>query len=168
MLAAHLGGGRAWATIWVLMIMAGVAFLATGYVLARTAANPVRAALLWTANPLLIVELVTAGHLDIILRPTAQLQANPEALAAFERAAATWENLITTEITVVVDVDYGTTRFFTTSSATGAFSYKVPLTGLPGWLSVLTRIDPLTYVVGPMRHAVFTQLPLPPIALHYL
>ena len=24
-----------------------------------------------------------------------------------------------------------------------------PLTGLPGWLSVLTRIDPLTYVVGP-------------------
>src|SRR5713101_2407584 len=25
-----------------------------------------------------------------------------------------------------------------------------PLTGLPGWLSVLTRIDPLTYVVGPV------------------
>ncbi len=24
-----------------------------------------------------------------------------------------------------------------------------PLTGLPAWLSVLTRIDPLTYVVGP-------------------
>jgi ABC-2 type transport system permease protein len=35
-----------------------------------------------------------------------------------------------------------------------------PLTGLPGWLSVLTRIDPLTYVVGPMRHAVFTHLNL--------
>jgi ABC-2 type transport system permease protein len=33
-----------------------------------------------------------------------------------------------------------------------------PLTGLPGWLSVLTRIDPLTYVVGPMRHAVFSHL----------
>ncbi len=39
-----------------------------------------------------------------------------------------------------------------------------PLTGLPGWLSVLTRIDPLTYVVGPMRHAVFTHLNLPPYA----
>jgi ABC-2 type transport system permease protein len=37
-----------------------------------------------------------------------------------------------------------------------------PLTGLPGWLSVLTRIDPLTYVVGPMRHAVFSHLDLPP------
>jgi ABC-2 type transport system permease protein len=35
-----------------------------------------------------------------------------------------------------------------------------PLNGLPGWLSVLTRIDPLTYVVGPMRHAVFNHLSL--------
>jgi ABC-2 type transport system permease protein len=30
-----------------------------------------------------------------------------------------------------------------------------PLTGLPGWLSVLTRLDPLTYVVDPMRRQVF-------------
>jgi ABC-2 type transport system permease protein len=33
-----------------------------------------------------------------------------------------------------------------------------PLTGLPAWLAILTRLDPLTYVVGPMRHAVFTHL----------
>jgi ABC-2 type transport system permease protein len=39
-----------------------------------------------------------------------------------------------------------------------------PLAGLPGWLSVLTRIDPLTYVVGPMRHAVFSHLDLSPLA----
>ena len=37
-----------------------------------------------------------------------------------------------------------------------------PLTGLPGWLTVLTRLDPLTYVVGPMRHLVFGHLDLPP------
>jgi daunorubicin resistance ABC transporter membrane protein len=37
-----------------------------------------------------------------------------------------------------------------------------PLTGLPAWLSVLTRIDPLTYVVGPMRHAVFSHLNISP------
>jgi ABC-2 type transport system permease protein len=37
-----------------------------------------------------------------------------------------------------------------------------PLNGLPAWLSVLTRIDPLTYVVGPMRHAVFSHLSFPP------
>jgi ABC-2 type transport system permease protein len=43
-----------------------------------------------------------------------------------------------------------------------------PLTGLPGWLSVLTRIDPLTYVVGPMRHAVFSHLDLNPLFVAHL
>jgi ABC-2 type transport system permease protein len=43
-----------------------------------------------------------------------------------------------------------------------------PLTGLPTWLTVLTRIDPLTYVVAPMRHAVFTHLTISSYALHYL
>jgi ABC-2 type transport system permease protein len=36
-----------------------------------------------------------------------------------------------------------------------------PLNGLPAWLSVLTRLDPLTYVVGPMRHVVFSHLHVP-------
>jgi hypothetical protein len=67
MLAAQIGGGRAWATIWILMIMMGAAFIATGYVLMRSAANPARAVLLWVANPLLIVELVMAGHLDALV-----------------------------------------------------------------------------------------------------
>jgi ABC-2 type transport system permease protein len=39
-----------------------------------------------------------------------------------------------------------------------------PLSGLPAWLSVLTRIDPLTYIVGPMRHAVFSHLSMPAAA----
>jgi hypothetical protein len=67
LLAALIGGDRPWLTIWVLMIMAGAAFLATGYVLMRTAADPARAVLLWVANPILIVELVNAGHLDALL-----------------------------------------------------------------------------------------------------
>jgi hypothetical protein len=66
-LAAEIGGTRAWLTLWVLMIMMGAAFLLTGYILLRTAANPVRAALLWVANPLIIVELVIGGHLDSLL-----------------------------------------------------------------------------------------------------
>jgi ABC-2 type transport system permease protein len=33
-----------------------------------------------------------------------------------------------------------------------------PLSGLPGWLTVLTRIDPLTYAVTPLRRAVFSHL----------
>ena len=43
-----------------------------------------------------------------------------------------------------------------------------PLHGLPTWLSILTRLDPLTYVVYPMRHAVFTHLSLPPSAVQAL
>ncbi len=43
-----------------------------------------------------------------------------------------------------------------------------PLTGLPAWLSVLTRIDPLTYVVGPMRHAVFSHLDIPAVYQQHL
>ena len=68
LLAAQIGGAKPWLTIWVLMIMIGAAFLATGYVLLRTAANPVRAVLLWVANPLLIMELVIGGHLDALRR----------------------------------------------------------------------------------------------------
>jgi len=33
-----------------------------------------------------------------------------------------------------------------------------PLTGLPGWLSLLTRLDPLTYAVEPVRRAVLAHL----------
>ncbi len=39
-----------------------------------------------------------------------------------------------------------------------------PLNGLPAWLTVLTRIDPLTYIVAPMRHAVFGHLSVSPFA----
>src|SRR5829696_6057449 len=35
-----------------------------------------------------------------------------------------------------------------------------PLGGLPAWLSVVTRLNPLTYVVQPMRHLVLQHLDL--------
>lgn len=37
-----------------------------------------------------------------------------------------------------------------------------PLGGLPDWLAVLTRLDPVTYVVDPMRRAVFSVLDVSP------
>ncbi|MGB8650822.1 MAG: ABC transporter permease [Mycobacteriales bacterium] len=37
-----------------------------------------------------------------------------------------------------------------------------PLSGLPTWLSVLVRVNPLTYAVHPVRTAVFASLTLPP------
>jgi ABC-2 type transport system permease protein len=33
-----------------------------------------------------------------------------------------------------------------------------PLSGLPRWLEVLTRLDPLTYAVDPLRRTVFARL----------
>jgi ABC-2 type transport system permease protein len=33
-----------------------------------------------------------------------------------------------------------------------------PVSGLPGWLEVLNRINPMTYAVDPMRHLVFSHL----------
>jgi ABC-2 type transport system permease protein len=39
-----------------------------------------------------------------------------------------------------------------------------PVAGLPLWLTILNRIDPLTYAVDPMRHLVFSHLSLSPAA----
>jgi ABC-2 type transport system permease protein len=39
-----------------------------------------------------------------------------------------------------------------------------PAAGLPGWLTVLNRIDPLTYAVDPMRRIVFNHLHISPAA----
>ena len=49
--------------------------------------------------------------LQIVLRATSQLENFPAAKAAFLNAAAMWESLINTPITVVVDVDFGPTWF---------------------------------------------------------
>jgi ABC-2 type transport system permease protein len=43
-----------------------------------------------------------------------------------------------------------------------------PSSGLPGWLAVLNRIDPLTYAVDPMRRLVFSHLKVSPIARRVL
>jgi hypothetical protein len=49
--------------------------------------------------------------LKLVLRGTAQLENYPVAKAALIRAAQVWEALIQNPITVVMDVDYGPTRF---------------------------------------------------------
>jgi daunorubicin resistance ABC transporter membrane protein len=39
-----------------------------------------------------------------------------------------------------------------------------PTSGLPGWLSLATKINPITYAVSPMRHAIFSHVDLSPEA----
>ena len=75
----------------------------------------------------------TAG-LTIVLRATAQLDANPAAKQAFINAAAKWEALIADPITVTIDVDYGTTSFGTafpssnTLGLTSSSGFIIPYT----------------------------------------
>jgi len=56
-------------------------------------------------------QLRAGAGLKIILRATQQLEGFPQAKAAFLQAAARWESVIQNPITVVIDVDYGPTRF---------------------------------------------------------
>ena len=53
------------------------------------------------------------GGLQIILRGTGQLDQFPAAKAAFLKAAANWEAMITTPISIVIDVDFGPSGFGT-------------------------------------------------------
>jgi len=51
------------------------------------------------------------GGLSITLRGTQQLENSPQAKAAFLAAAARWESLIQTPISIVIDVDFGPNFF---------------------------------------------------------
>lgn len=71
-LAAELGGASREAVLRLLQCASGLAFVGTGLLLDRRVARAgpaarSRAALLWSANPLLLHQLVAAGHLDSLL-----------------------------------------------------------------------------------------------------
>jgi hypothetical protein len=69
-LASLAGGASVRLTVFVLSLTNALAFLATGLLLQRAArgdpGRELRAALLWTANPLLLFELVGGGHNDVL------------------------------------------------------------------------------------------------------
>jgi hypothetical protein len=69
--AARIGGANPGHTIWVLMILNGVVFIGVGFLLLKTADDPVRATLFWAANPVLIQQLVSGGHLDTFVAAAA-------------------------------------------------------------------------------------------------
>jgi hypothetical protein len=69
--AAHVGGANVSHTIWLLMILNGLVFVGVGFLLLKTSDDPVRATLFWTANPVLIQQLVSGGHLDTFVAAAA-------------------------------------------------------------------------------------------------
>ena len=66
-----IGGQNVATTIWILMILNGAAFVGVGWLLLKTSDDPVRATLFWTANPVLIQQLVGGGHLDTFVAAAA-------------------------------------------------------------------------------------------------
>ena len=53
------------------MILNGAVFIGVGVLLLKTSDDPVRATLFWTANPVLIQQLVSGGHLDTFVAAAA-------------------------------------------------------------------------------------------------
>ena len=74
-------------------------------------ANPERSASLQPIGEERRAQLQQQTGLKINLRATAQLNNFTQARDSFLRAAAKWEAIIQTPITIVVDVDFGTTLF---------------------------------------------------------
>ncbi|HBW20519.1 MAG TPA: hypothetical protein DEH11_16670 [Actinobacteria bacterium] len=69
--AARIGGPNIATTIWILMILNGIVFIGVGWLLLKTSDDPVRATLFWVANPVIIQQLVSGGHLDTFVAAAA-------------------------------------------------------------------------------------------------
>lgn len=67
----------------------------------------------WTHDSASGLVLQPSAGLRIVLHGTTQLNQNPTAKNAFIAAANHWESIISTPITVVIDVDFGATFFGT-------------------------------------------------------
>ncbi|MGH3409475.1 MAG: polyprenol phosphomannose-dependent alpha 1,6 mannosyltransferase MptB [Streptosporangiaceae bacterium] len=87
--AAWIGGASVTATIWVLMIINGIVFIGIGVLLLKTSDDPVRATLFWVANPVLIMQLVSGGHLDTLVAAAAIC-----AIQVARRASGLWGDVL--------------------------------------------------------------------------
>jgi hypothetical protein len=110
-------------------------------------------------SPELNTTQATTAGLTIILRATPQLDAQPDAKAAFIAAAAKWEALIKDPITIIIDVDYGTTFFgtaFSSANVLGATSTQ--LLYIPNnYTNIRGRLN--LHANGPSEQALTAALP---------
>jgi len=87
--AASIGRADVATTIWLLMILNGLVFIGVGFLLLKTSDDPVRATLFWTANPVLIQQLVSGGHLDTFVAAAAIC-----AIQVARRVSGTWGDVL--------------------------------------------------------------------------
>jgi hypothetical protein len=87
--AASIGRADVATTIWVMMVLNGAVFIGVGLLLLKTSDDPVRATLFWTANPVLIQQLVAGGHLDTFVAAAAIC-----AIQVARRVTAVWGDVL--------------------------------------------------------------------------
>ncbi len=87
--AASIGRADPATTIWVLMLLNGAVFIGVGVLLLKTSDDPVRATLFWTANPVLLQQLVGGGHLDTLVAAAAIC-----AIQVARRVTAVWGDVL--------------------------------------------------------------------------
>jgi hypothetical protein len=103
-------------------------------------------------------KLLAADGLTITLRATQQLEGYPEAKATFIRAAAAWEAIIKSPITIILDVDYGPNRFGTPFPAEVLGSTQSQsLRDTAGYTRIRSKL--ISYASSDQERAVDNALP---------
>ena len=96
-------------------------------------------------------------HLTIILRATQNLENNAPAKAAFIRAAASWENLVTSPVTIYIDADFGPDNFGAPWSSGVLGSTSSP--SLSNQNYSVVRNNLIAGANTPAKQAVYNALP---------
>jgi hypothetical protein len=148
--AASIGGADAATTIWILMILNGAVFLGVGWLLLKTSDDPVRATLFWTANPVIIQQLVSGGHLDTFVAAAAIC-----AIQVARRVSGRWGDVL---IGVLLGLGIG----IKATAALVALGLAWPMLRQHEWLRV-TRIALVSLVVVALEYSSYGLVALKPL-----
>lgn len=121
----------------------------------RAAVHPMRQIAATTRTE---AQETSASGMRIILRGTPQLDSFPQAKAAFLRAAAQWESIIESPITIVIDVDFGENNFGAPFDNDVIGLTTTQLVGNPTIYSPI-RDQIINLSLSPARRAVLGLLP---------
>jgi hypothetical protein len=148
--AASIGGADAATTIWILMILNGAVFLGVGWLLLKTSDDPVRATLFWTANPVIIQQLVSGGHLDTFVAAAAIC-----AIQLARRVSGLWGDVL---IGLLIGLGIG----IKATAALVALGLAWPMLRQHEWLRV-TRIALVSLVVVALQYSSYGLVALKPL-----
>ncbi len=148
--AASIGGADAATTVWILMILNATAFLAVGWLLLKTSDDPIRATLFWTANPVLIYQLVSGGQLDTFVAGAAIC-----AIQLARRAASIWGDVL---IGVLIGLGLGVKA----TAGLVALGLAWPMLRRGEWLRV-ARIALVSLVVVGLQYSSYGLTALKPL-----